>query len=272
MNRISQDKLNSDSILQVMNLKKYFGNTKAVDNLSFHVRKGEIYGLLGPNAAGKSTTIKSILGLIEIDSGHISVFGHEPSSEPTSVKRLLGYVPEEFSLYESMTVAELFDFVASIRQLDSDKTSKLIDKLLTILNAKEYYSSLIASLSKGNKQKIEIIAALLHQPELLILDEPLSGLDTRSAVILKEIFQIHRKKGGSIILSTHIMELAQSLCTRIGIIHQGKIIAEGTFKELQKIANSDHKSLEKVFLELTDQSDVTAEIIAELNQSFEASG
>lgn len=271
MNRKNHDDFNSDEFLRVMNLQKYFGTTKAVDDLSFHVKRGEIYGLLGPNAAGKSTTIKSILGLLEIDSGEISVFGYNPVREPTQVKKLLGYVPEDFALYESMTVVELLDFIASIRRLDAKKSSNFVEKLLTVLKAKEYYHSLIASLSKGNKQKIEIIAALIHQPKLLILDEPLSGLDTRSAVILKEIFQIHIQKGGSIILSTHIMELAQALCTRIGIIHQGKIIAEGTFKELQKTANAEGGSLEKVFLELTDQKNDTEEVIADLYKTIGAS-
>lgn len=263
---IEENKRNSDISLIVSNLYKSFGKTRAVSNLSFEVKPGEIYGLLGPNGAGKSTTIKSILGLLEVDSGSISAFGYSPIQNPSIVKELIGYVPEEIALYESMTVAELFGFISSIRNLNPKTTSEIVDRLLRILNAKKYYQSLIASLSKGNKKKIEIISALLHQPRLLILDEPLSGLDARSAVILKKIFQNHIQLGGSILFSTHIMELAQNLCTRIGIINKGKIVAEGTFNELQQMSNSNEASLEEIFLELTDQSEITVSIIEELNR------
>ena len=254
------------TVLVVHNLKKYFGSVKAVDGLSFNVKSGEIYGLLGPNGAGKTTTIKSILGLMEIDSGDISVFGDDPIKTPLRVKKNIGYVPEEFSLYESMTVAELLDFVASLRGLNPQITSPDADELLKSLNAKKHYNSLIASLSQGNKQKIQIICALLHKPKLLILDEPFSGLDARSSVILKELFQIHIKAGGSILFSTHIMEQAQILCTRIGIINQGKMVAEGTFEELQDFAQSTGATLEEIFLKLTDQEEVTNEIIANLSR------
>ncbi|MFX0124777.1 MAG: ABC transporter ATP-binding protein [Candidatus Hodarchaeota archaeon] len=253
-------------VLVVNNLKKYFGSVKAVDGLSFNVNSGEIYGLLGPNGAGKSTTIKSILGLLEIKSGNISVFGDDPIKSPTRVKENIGYVPEEFSLYESMTVAELLNFVASIRGLNSQITTLHADELLKSLNAKKHYNSLIASLSQGNKQKIQIISALLHKPKLLILDEPFSGLDARSSAILKELFQIHIKGDGSILFSTHIMEQAQILCTRIGIINQGKMVAEGTFEELQELSQSAGATLESVFLKLTDQEEVTNGIITDLRQ------
>ncbi|UCG02840.1 MAG: ABC transporter ATP-binding protein [Candidatus Heimdallarchaeota archaeon] len=253
-------------VLVVNNLKKYFGSVKAVDGLSFNVKPGEIYGLLGPNGAGKSTTIKSILGLLEINSGSISVFGDDPIRTPTKVKKNIGYVPEELSLYESMTVAELLNFVASLRGLNPQITSLDAEELLKSLNAKKYYDSLIASLSQGNKQKIQIICALLHKPKLLILDEPLSGLDARSSAILKELFRIHIENGGSILFSTHIMEQAQVLCTRIGIINQGKLVAEGTFEELQDLAQSAGATLEEVFLKLTDQDEVTNGIIANLKR------
>ncbi|MFX1283138.1 MAG: ABC transporter ATP-binding protein [Promethearchaeota archaeon] len=253
-------------VLVVNNLKKSFGSVKAVEGLSFSVRPGEVYGLLGPNGAGKSTTIKSILGLLEINSGNISVFGDDPISTPSKVKKNIGYVPEEFSLYESMTVAELLNFVASLRALDPQITSLDADELLKSLNVKRYYDSLIASLSHGNKQKIQIICALLHKPKLLILDEPFSGLDARSSAILKELFQIHIKNGGSILFSTHIMEQAQILCTRIGIINQGKMVAEGKFEELQELAQSAGATLEEVFLKLTDQEEVTNGIIANLKR------
>ena len=255
----------NQAILSVNNLVKNFGQTTAVDQLTFNVFTGEIYGLLGPNGAGKSTALKSILGLLEIDSGRISVLGYDPITSPIQVKELIGYLPEESSLYESMTVKELLDFIISIRKLNPTSTFKTLDRLLTVLSARKYYTSMIASLSKGNKRKIEIITALLHRPQLLILDEPLFGLDTRSAVILKEIFRLHVQQGGSILFSTHIMNLAQQLCTRIGIIDNGTIIAEGSFEELQKKSNST-KSLEQLFLELTNQSEITTNIIQQLRQ------
>ncbi|MFX0152422.1 MAG: ABC transporter ATP-binding protein [Candidatus Hodarchaeota archaeon] len=263
MNNLRQKK--SDTVLKVINLTKKFGQNTAVDQLNFEVFTGEIYGLLGPNGAGKSTTLKSILGLLEINSGRISVLGYDPITFSVQVKELIGYLPEESSLYESMTVKELLDFIISIRNLNPTTTHKVLDRLLTILNARKYYTSMIASLSKGNKRKIEIITTLLHRPQLLILDEPLSGLDTRSAVILKEVFRLHIQQGGSIVLSTHIMDLAQQLCTRIGIINNGTIIAEGSFEELQEKSNST-KSLEQLFLELTNQSETTSNIIQQLQQ------
>jgi ABC-2 type transport system ATP-binding protein len=252
-----------DVVLKVTNLTKKFGQTTAVDQLTFNIFSGEIYGLLGPNGAGKSTTLKSILGLLEIDYGKITVLGYDPITRPVQVKKLIGYLPEVSSLYESMTVKELLDFIISIRNLNPTSTSITLDRLLTVLNARKYYTSMIASLSKGNKRKIEIITSLLHRPQLLILDEPLAGLDTRSAVILKEIFRLHIQQGGSILFSTHIMDLAQQLCTRIGIINNGTIIAEGSFEELQEKSNST-KSLEQLFLELTHQSEITTTIIEEL--------
>jgi ABC-2 type transport system ATP-binding protein len=254
-----------DIVLEVSNLVKNFGQTTAVDQLSFNVFTGEIYGLLGPNGAGKTTVLKSILGLLEIDSGKISVLGNDPITSPIQVKELIGYLPEESALYESMTVKELLDFIISIRKLDPTSTFMTLDHLLNLLNARKYYTSMIASLSKGNKRKIEIITALLHRPQLLILDEPLSSLDTRSAVIVKEIFRLHIQQGGSILFSTHIMDLAQQLCTRIGIINNGTIIAEGSFEELQEKSNST-KSLEQLFLELTNQSEITTNIIQQLKQ------
>lgn len=255
----------NDIVLKVNNLTKKFGQNTAVDRLTFKVFTGEIYGLLGPNGAGKTTTLKSILGLLEIDDGKISVLGYDPILSPIKVKELIGYLPEESWLYESMTVKELLDFIISIRNLDPTSTYEALDRLLLVLNAKKYYTSMIASLSKGNKRKIEIIIALLHRPQLLILDEPLSGLDTRSAVILKELFRLHIQQGGSILFSTHIMDLAQQLCTRIGIINNGTIVTEGSFEELQEKSNST-KSLEHLFLELTDQSEITADIIRQLQQ------
>ena len=242
--------------LQVDGLVKFYGMVKAVDNLSFKVYGGEIYGLLGPNGAGKSTTIKSILGLISVNAGKISVLGLDPVYDPVRVKEVIGYVPEEPSLYDSMSPRELFDFIVSIRKLDPQKTFSFLQYYLNTLDVIPYVNSIIGSLSKGNKQKIQIITALLHEPRILVLDEPLSGLDVRSAHILKQIFQYHLQRGGSIVLSTHVMEQAQILCHRIGIINKGRLVVEGTFEELRTMSKSTNANLEEIFLQLTEQ-DVT---------------
>ncbi|MFW9993853.1 MAG: ABC transporter ATP-binding protein [Candidatus Odinarchaeota archaeon] len=255
----------NNGILTVTELKKYFGTVKAVDGLSFNIREGEIYGLLGPNGAGKTTTIKSILGILTLQDGHITVMGYDPVYKPEKVKENIGYVAEEPALYESMSVKDLFNFIASIRRLDSERATAVAKEYLSSLDALKYYDTYIGGLSRGNKQKIQIIAALLHEPKLLILDEPLSGLDARSARVLKEIFRIHVEKGGSIILSTHIMEQAQALCDRIGIINKGKLVAEGTFTELQAMAKSTGAtSLEDIFLQLTGQTESANGFIAKL--------
>ncbi len=257
----------NEEYLQVSNLKKYYGSIKAVDGLTFNVKRGEIYGLLGPNGAGKTTTIKSILGLLTI-SGTISVFNLDPIRYPERVKEKIGYVSEEPLLYESLVVRELFNFIASIRRLDPAKIGYIVQEYLESLGALKYYNQLIGTLSHGNKQKIQIIAALVHKPKLLILDEPLSGLDARSAAVVKNLFQIHIKNGGAILLSTHIMEQAQALCTRIGIINQGKLIAEGNFAELQLQVESVGANLEDIFLRLTQQDTSVSDVIENLQRKL----
>ena len=203
---MNDENSNLDYYLQVKNLKKYFGSVHAVDDLSFSVRKGEIYGLLGPNGAGKTTTIKSILGLLTIQKGSISVFDLNPAISSEKVKAKIGYVAEEPLLYESLVVRELFNFIASIRKLDPAITGYHAQEYLESLDALKYYNSLVGTLSHGNKQKIQIISALLHKPKLLILDEPLSGLDARSAAVVKNLLQIHtRQNGGSILLTISIL-------------------------------------------------------------------
>ncbi|MFX1253381.1 MAG: ABC transporter ATP-binding protein [Promethearchaeota archaeon] len=255
-----------EEVLIVQDLHKYYGTLKAVNGLTLRIRKGEIYGLLGPNGSGKTTTIKSILGLLTLQSGSISILGVNPLVFPEKAKKNIGYVAEEPSLYESMTPKELLNFIASIRQLDPVQASRNAEEYLRSLDALRYYNTFIGGLSQGNKQKIQIIAALLHEPQLLILDEPLSGLDARSAHVLKKMFQIHIEKGGSILLSTHIMEQAQLLCSRIGIINEGKMVAEGTLEELQTQAHSTGATLEEIFLQLTDQAETANTAIEKLRQ------
>lgn len=258
----------SPEILKVQNLTKYYEQVKAVENLSFSIKRGEIYGLLGPNGAGKTTTIKSILGLLTLNYGSISLLGYDPIREPQIVKSKIGYVAEEPLIYGSMTPGELFNFIASIRGLDPRTTTQRVNQFVQSLDCQQYYYNVVESLSRGNKQKIQIIAALLHEPDLLILDEPLSGLDAKSRKIVKNLFELHIESGKSILLSTHSMEDAQQLCTRIGIINRGQLIAEGSIEELQKISASTGSRLEEIFLKLTEQNESVEEITTKLRESF----
>ena len=256
----------NDKMLVVNNLKKYYENVRAVDGISFSIKQGEIYGLLGPNGAGKSTTIKAILGMLSIEEGDISVLNLDPLKEPDKVKEQIGYVSEEPLLFGSLTVQEIFNFIASIRKLNPLRASYNAREYLASLDAMEHYNSIIESLSRGNKQKIQIIAALLHEPKILILDEPFSGLDAKTTHVMKELLKVHVQRGGSILMSTHIMEQAQNLCTRIGIINKGRMVAEGTFEELQSIAFNSGSSLEEIFLQLTEQQQNIESIVENLKR------
>ncbi len=252
----------------IENLVKSFGDLVAVNDVSLEVRKGEIYALLGPNGAGKTTTIKMLMGLLDPDSGSAKVFGIDSLENPVEVKKLVGYVPEEQQLYDSLTPRELFNFIASIRGLPEEKVTKRMKEFLKALDFEQYYDNMIITLSQGNKQKTMLIAALLHRPKLLILDEPFSSLDVRSAKIMKDIVKIHTENGGSVLLSTHVMEVAEGLCDRVGIIDEGKLVAEGTLDELRSKSEKEGATLESLFLKLTDQEEEVAEGVSALREAL----
>lgn len=260
--------ITSSDVLVVQDLYKYFGTVKAVDGLAFGIRPGEIYGLLGPNGAGKTTTIKCVLGLLEMQQGRITVMGDDPIETPEKVKTNIGYVAEEPLLYGSLTPREMLNFIASVRGLDETKATERAQRLISSLDATKYYDSLMETLSRGNKQKIQLIAALLHDPRLLILDEPLSGLDAKASKVVKEILELHTEHGGSVLLSTHIMEQAQTLCDRIGIIRSGRMVAEGTLEELRQVGHEAGASLEDVFLRLTEQDQDVKDTIKKFRDAY----
>ena len=260
--------MSDNKIVNVIGLKKFFGDVKAVNGISFHINKGEVFGLLGPNGAGKTTTIKLLLGLLEPNEGEMSVFGLNPERNEVEIKHRIGYVSEEPLIFKSLTPKDLFNFIASIRGLDKERTTALAKDYLESLDAIEYYDQLVATLSHGNKQKLQIIAAILHEPDLLILDEPIAGLDAKSVRVVKTILELHTQRGGSVLFSTHIMEIAQNLCDRIGIINKGKMVGIGTIEELRIQANKVGASLEDVFLRLTEQDISVNEIVKKLRQSF----
>jgi ABC-2 type transport system ATP-binding protein len=258
-----------DSVMiSVSELKKFFGDVKAVNGISFEVKKGEVFGLLGPNGAGKTTTIKLLLGLLEPNQGDISIMGLNPETEEVQIKSRVGYVSEEPLIFKSLTPKDLFNFIASIRSLDGEKASKRAQEYLESLGALEYYEQLVATLSHGNKQKIQIISAILHDPDLLIMDEPLAGLDAKSVKVVKEILDIHIENSGAVLFSTHIMEVAEALCDRIAIMNRGKLVGIGTMEELRQQANKLGANLEDVFLRLTEQDISVSEIVKKLRKSF----
>ncbi|MHA1520911.1 MAG: ABC transporter ATP-binding protein [Promethearchaeota archaeon] len=259
-----------ENMVVVDHLVKHFDEVKAVDDISFNIKKGEIFGLLGPNGAGKTTTVKLMLGLLEANQGNITILGLDPEKDEVALKSQLGYVSEEPLIYKSLTPKELFNFIASIRRLDGEKVTGKLAQYLESLDAIEYYERLISTLSRGNKQKIQIIAAILHDPDLLIMDEPLAGLDAKSVKVVKEILELHIERGGSVLFSTHIMEIAEDICDRIAIINRGKIVSMGTFAELRLVAKDMDgvMDLEDVFLRLTEQDESVKDIISKLRSTM----
>jgi ABC-2 type transport system ATP-binding protein len=261
------EKINlENNIVEANNVLKTFGDVRAVDGLTFFVKPGEIFGLLGPNGAGKTTMVKLILGILELDAGEITVFDMLPSTDELAIKQNIGYVSEEPLIYKSMTPQELFNFTSSIRKLNPEDITTKLRSYLESLEAEDYYDKLIATLSRGNKQKMQIIAALLHEPNLLIMDEPLTGLDAKSAKVVKEILELHAENGGSVIFSTHILEVAEDVCDRICIINKGKEVATGTMDELSKLADKAGADLEEIFLKLTQQDESVNLIVNNLRK------
>jgi len=260
--------MNDNIVISVSELKKFFGDVKAVNGISFNVKKGEVFGLLGPNGAGKTTTIKLLLGLLEPNEGTIKIMDLNPEIDEVQIKSQTGYVSEEPLIFKSLTPKDLFNFIASIRKLNAEETSTRAQEYMESLGALEYYEQLVATLSHGNKQKIQIISSILHDPELLILDEPLSGLDAKSVKVVKEIIDIHIENGGAVLFSTHIMEIAEDLCDRIAILNRGKIVGIGSMEELRKQADQLGTNLEDVFLRLTEQDVSVNEIVKKLRKSF----
>ncbi|MGD9382350.1 MAG: ABC transporter ATP-binding protein [Candidatus Thorarchaeota archaeon] len=254
--------------VSMRNVVKSFGELIAVNDVSFEVQEGEIFGILGPNGAGKTTAIKVLMGLLDADSGLAHVFGISSKEDPIGVKRIVGYVPEEQQLYESLTPREMFEFIASVREIPEEKASKRVKEFVHALDFEKYYDAMVVTLSQGNKQKAMLIAALLHKPKLLILDEPFSGLDVRTASIMKDVIKIHTENGGSVLLSTHIMEVAEAMCDRVGILDEGKLVAVGTLEELRGVSKREGATLEKVFLALTEQEDEVREGIDQLREAL----
>jgi ABC-2 type transport system ATP-binding protein len=249
---VSVDSFQGNLAVRVEGLVVSYGSKVAVDGLSFQVGKGEVYGLLGPNGAGKTSTIRVLTGIMEPQAGRAEVLGRQLSDE-VALKSQIGYVPENATLLDSLTPREFLEFVASVRGMKGDVANAKVGQLVAAFGLAEYFDNAIATLSLGTKQKVSIIAALMHDPTLLILDEPLNGLDTRSSRIVKELIKHHAEKGGAVIFCTHIMEVAENICTRVGIINRGKLVGEGTVSQLRELVRGGEASLEDIFLKVTEQ-------------------
>lgn len=240
-------------MINISGLSKSYnkGEVKAVDDLNMHVGRGEIFGFLGPNGAGKTTTIKMLVGLLNPDSGSISINGNDLQNQPLDAKRSIGYVPDNPDVYDRLTGIEYLNFMGDVYGVPADVRKVRIKYFLDMFELSDAAADLIKSYSHGMKQKIVLTGALIHDPAVWILDEPMVGLDPRSAHLLKELMRKHCDNGNTVFFSTHVLEVAEKLCDRIGIIHKGKLIAIGTMDELRQGDNAG--SLENIFLELTEK-------------------
>jgi ABC-2 type transport system ATP-binding protein len=243
--------------IETQTLSKHFGDKTAVDQVTFEVFGGEIFGFLGPNGAGKTTTIKMMAGLLQPSSGTVMVGGYDVQKQPIQAKAASGYVPDEPNLYAKLTGRELLRFVGDLYGLDRPQVERRIAELLRLFDLEQAGDDTIDSYSHGMQQKTALAAALVHDPKVLVLDEPTVGLDPKSARLIKDILRQMAERGAAVFLSTHILEIAERMCDRIGIINQGRLIAVGSMDELRALGKGKagegqvEESLEDIFLGLT---------------------
>lgn len=239
-------------------LRVTYGDVVAVKSLDLSLAEGEIYGLIGSNGAGKTSAIKAVMGLVKPSGGNVSVFGHDPVKEGIASRSMVGYVPEVSILYDALTPREFLEFVSSVRKLDKDVVNRRVSEFANALQVDTEMERAISTLSNGTRQKVMIMAALLHQPPLLILDEPFNSLDPRAVRIMKDLLASYVSSGNrSILFSTHTMEVAERLCTRVGILDMGTLKGEGTLSELRASVRKDDATLEDIFLATTtDRSEM----------------
>lgn len=232
---------------------KRFGDLVAVNDLTLSIGEGEIFGFLGPNGAGKTTTIKMLVGLLRPTFGEIYVTGINIRKEPEKAKSLIGYIPDNPYIYDKLTGREFLYLMASLRHLKDNNVSKRIEQLFELFGVGEWGDSYAGEYSHGMRQKIIMASALIHDPKVLVIDEPMVGLDPQSQRLVKDIFLLLAKRGTSIFMSTHTLSIASEICTRIGIIHKGNLLIVGTKEELISKADEKGVSLEDYFLQLTGE-------------------
>lgn len=236
-------------MLYIDHLTKTFGEKKAVDDLTLHIAPGEIYGFIGHNGAGKTTTLKSVVGIQQFDAGTITIGGHSIQEDPIACKKMLAYIPDNPDLYEFMTGIQYLNFIADIFDVEAEKRQKRIRKYAELFALTDDLAQPIAAYSHGMKQKLAIISAWLHEPKLILMDEPFVGLDPKASHILKGMMREVCDAGGAIFFSTHVLEVAEKLCDKVAIIRRGKLVRSGTMDEVR-----GDDSLEEVFLELEEDA------------------
>lgn len=238
-------------MIRIENLTKKFGDFVAVDDISIEIANGAIYGLLGPNGAGKSTTLKMMTGILKPDAGKVFYDDVSLLDEPEKAKRKIGFVPDSPDMFLGMKGKDYLAFIASVFKVDKEKALEKTETLAKEFHIDKNLNEYIVTYSHGMRQKIFLLGALLHEPSAFILDEPLTGLDPESAYIVKSMMMEHVMKGNSVLISTHVLDVAEKLCTHIGIIDKGKLLFSGTLEELRRMRQEENSSLETLFLELT---------------------
>jgi len=237
------------AILEIKGYTKSYGEgKKAADNVTLTVESGDIYGFIGHNGAGKSTTIRAVVGVLDFSEGDIYIDGHSVKDEPIECKKITAYIPDNPDLYENLTAIQYLDFITDVFEIDEEKRKEVIKKYADMFEITDSLGDLISSYSHGMKQKLAIISALIHEPKLIVMDEPFVGLDPKASYTLKQIMHDLCDQGIAIFFSTHVLDVAQKLCNKVAIIKQGKIIDSGNMDDM--IGN---QSLEEVFLEVADE-------------------
>jgi ABC-2 type transport system ATP-binding protein len=241
--------MNNSSILSIRNLNKKYQQKQVLFDINLEIPSGQIIGYIGPNGAGKSTTIKILCGLIDDFEGDVSVFGKDLRKEAIEIKKQIGFIPENAALYESLTPMEFMEFVGGMRKFDIEQTHAKAEALLKIFEMQQHINQRISTFSKGMRQKVMICSSLLHNPYLIFMDEPLSGLDANSVIMVKEMLIHLAREGKTIFYSSHLMDVVEKISDRIILIDKGRVIADGTFEELNK--HSGDENLEGIFTRLT---------------------
>lgn len=240
-------------MLVINNLSKtYKGGKKAVNNLSLHVEPGDIFGFIGHNGAGKTTTIRSVVGVLDFEEGEILINGHSMKTEPLVCKKITAYIPDNPDLYDHLTGIQYLNFVADIYGIPAIVREERIKKYSDVFEITGNLGDLVSSYSHGMKQKLAIISAVIHDPKMLVLDEPFVGLDPKAAVVLKEIMREFCGRGSAIFFSTHVLDVAEKLCNKVAMIHHGKLAFAGTMEDMLKV--KDGGSLEEVFMEVVNHA------------------
>ncbi len=255
-------------MLRLRGVTKRYGGFTAVSNLDLDVPRGEIFGFLGPNGAGKTTTIRMVAGVLRPSEGTIVVGGDDMAEQPALAKCHIGYIPDRPYLYEKLSGKEFLRFVGGLWGKDGDEIEVRANRLLELFKLTPWKDELIESYSHGMRQKVLISSALIHQPRIIVVDEPMVGLDPRSARLLKDLLRTYVRGGGTVFLSTHTLEVAEALCDRIAILSDGEIIAEGSMEELRDLAHAGGAHLEEIFLKVTGGEEM-ADVIESLREAIE---